>query len=132
MIEFLQELTKLLREINEETYYDRNRKKEVVYPYATFDFDSEPISRNQDGFYLDIDIFDLNSSYIRIIDLEDKFKDKLLFRRILMSNMYLRFSFLGSSKVPTNDENLKRRNVRLYIKIDWRDKHYGITKNELH
>lgn len=122
MIELLKALTMTLRGIHAETYHDRNRKETVVYPYATFDFDSEPIERNQEGFYLDIDIFDSNASYTRLFELESGFKDSLTLKRELTKDLNLIFSFLGSSKVPTNDDNLKRRNLRFYVKVDWRNK----------
>ena len=122
MIDLLKALTAILRGVHVETYHDRNRKEKVVYPYATFDFDSEPIERNQEGFYLDVDIFDSNASYTRLFELETAFKDGLTFRRELTDELNLIFSFLGSSKVPTNDDNLKRRNLRFYVKVDWRNK----------
>lgn len=122
MIEFLRTLTTILRVIHSETYHDRNTKDKIVYPYATFDFDSEAIERNQEGFYLDIDVFDSNASYMRLFELETAFKDGLTFRRELIDEVNLIFSFLGSNKVPTNDENLKRRNIRFYVKVDWRNK----------
>ncbi|MCO7151748.1 hypothetical protein [Vagococcus lutrae] len=122
MIDLLKTLTAILKGIHTEIYHDRNRKEKVVYPYATFDFDSEAIERNQEGFYLDIDMFDSNASYTRLFELEMKLKDGLIFRRELTNEVNLIFSFLGSNKVPTNDENLKRRNLRFYVKVDWRNK----------
>lgn len=122
MIEFLKALTAILRVIHSETYHDRNPKTTVVYPYATFDFDSEQLERNQEGFYLDIDVFDSNASYVRLFTLETAIKDGLAYRRELNEEVNLIFSFLGSNKVPTNDNNLKRRNLRFYVKVDWRNK----------
>lgn len=121
MIDFLTVLTNMLRVIHSETFHDRNTRKEIVYPYATFDFDSEAVERHQEGFYLDVDIFDSNASYKRLFELETAFKDELSFVRELDDNLNLIFSFQGSNKVPTNDDNLKRRNLRFYIKVDWRN-----------
>lgn len=122
MIDLLKTLTAILKGIHTEIYHDRNRKENVVYPYATFDFDSEAIERNQEGFYLDVDVFDSNASYTRLFELETNLKDGLIFRRELTNEVNFIFSFLGSNKVPTNAENLKRRNLRFYVKVDWRNK----------
>ncbi|MDT2485053.1 hypothetical protein [Enterococcus avium] len=127
MIEFLKELTKIIQAIHSESYFERNRKKKVIYPYATFNFDTEVIRRNQDGFYLDIDIFDQNDSFLNLLALEDKLKDGLLFKRHLTNELFLVFSFQGSNKVATGDDQLKRRNVRFYVAVDWRKKEYGIA-----
>ncbi|MGO3650957.1 hypothetical protein [Vagococcus sp.] len=127
MFELVQVLTGILRTALSETYYDRNRKEKVIYPYATFDIDSEYIERNQEGFYLDIDIFDLNSSYLKLFEVESNFKDTLIYKRELTEEFNLIFSFQGSNKVPMNDENLKRRTLRFYVKIDWRTKEYDIA-----
>lgn len=127
MDEFIRELVRILQEIHPETFLETNPRKEVIYPYATFDFDSEPIRRNQDGFYLDIDIFDKNNSFLNLLVLEDKLKTALCYKRVLTPELNLIFSFQGSNKIPTNEELLKRRNVRFYVAVDWRKKEYGIT-----
>ncbi|MEG0628771.1 MAG: hypothetical protein RR492_06965 [Enterococcus sp.] len=127
MIDFLKELTKILQGICPESYFERNQKKKIIYPYATFNFDSEVIRRNQDGFYLDIDIFDQNDSFINLLTLEDKLKDGLMFNRHLTNTTFLVFSFQGSNKISTGDDQLKRRNVRFYVAVDWRNKEYGIS-----
>ena len=114
MEEFIRELVRILQEIHPETFLETNPRKEVIYPYATFDFDSEPIRRHQDGFYLDIDIF-------------DKLKTALCYKRVLTPELNLIFSFQGSNKIPTKEELLKRRNVRFYVAVDWRKKEYGTT-----
>lgn len=127
MEEFLKELTKILQSIHSEMFFETNKRKEIIYPYGTFGFDSEPIRRNQDGFYIDIDIFDRSDSYLSLINLEDALKDQLMYKRFLTESLNLVFSFIGSTKVPTGDEQLKRRNVRFYVAVDWRKKEYGIT-----
>ena len=118
MIDFAKALATILQAIHPESFYETN---------ATYNFDSETIRRNQDGFYLDIDIFDRNSSFANLLVLEDALKDGLLFKRVLTDELLLVFSFQGSNKIPTGDEQLKRRNVRFYVAVDWRKKHYGTT-----
>lgn len=124
MEKLLKELAILLQEIHQESYLEWNRSTEIVYPYATYNFDSEPLRRNQDGFYLDIDLFDRSDTSVGVLLLEDKFKDTLMYKRVLTEELNLIFSFLGSNKVPTGDDQLKRRNVRFYIAVDWRKKEW--------
>lgn len=123
----IEELVKILQAVHAETFLEMNPRQEVSYPYATFAFDSEPLRRNQDGFYLDIDLFDQSHSFLNLLVLEDKLKTALGYKRVLTSELNLVFRFQGSNKVPTGDAQLKRRNIRFYIAVDWRKKTYGIT-----
>ena len=122
MITFLTELTNQFRLVLPESYHDKNRKQTVIYPYLTFDFDSEYLERNTEGFYIDVDIFDNNSSYYDIIQAEDALRAHFKDNRKLTDDMFIRFSFLRSSKVPTGDDLIKRRNLQFYCKVDWRKK----------
>ena len=67
-------LTAELRKVLAESYHEKNTKTTVNYPYLTYDIDAEPIERNVDGFYLDVDIFDAHSSYSNIFDIEDRLR----------------------------------------------------------
>lgn len=127
MDKLLIELATILQGIHSQTFLERNTSKVVSYPYATYNFDSEALRRNQDGFYIDIDVFDRSDTTAPVLLLEDKFKDSLLFKRHLTDDLFLVFSFQGSNKVPTGDDQLKRRNIRFYVTVDWRTKNYGIS-----
>ncbi len=127
MDKLLIELATILQGIHSQTFLERNTSKVVSYPYATYNFDSEALRRNQDGFYIDIDVFDRADTTAPVLLLEDKFKDGLLFKRHLTDDLFLVFSFQGSNKVPTGDDQLKRRNIRFYVTVDWRTKNYGIS-----
>ena len=122
MIEFVKELTSQFRLVTSESFHEKNKKKRVVYPYLTFDFDSEAIERNVDGFYIDVDIFDNNSSYMNVFQLENDLKAHFKDNKKLTDDLYIRFNFLRSMKVPTGDDNIKRRNLQFYCKVDWRKK----------
>lgn len=122
MIEFLKELTRQFRAVTPESFHERNRKETVIYPYLTFDFDNEGLERNVEGFYIDVDIFDSNSSYINIFTLEEDLKAHFKDNRKLTDDLYIRFNFLRGNKIPTGDDLIKRRNLQLYCKVDWRNK----------
>ena len=122
MINFLEELTSQFKQVTSESFHEKNRRKEVVYPYLTFDFDSEPIERNIEGFYIDVDIFDNNSSYKKVFQLEDELKAHFKDNKKITDDLYIRFNFSNSMKVPTGDDLIKRRNLQFYCKVDWRKK----------
>lgn len=122
MIEFVKEIASQFRLVTSESFHEKNRKKKVVYPYLTFDFDSEAIERNVDGFYIDVDIFDNNSSYVNVFQLENDLKAHFKDNKKLTDDLYIRFNFLRSMKVPTGDDLIKRRNLQFYCKVDWRKK----------
>ena len=122
MITFLTELTNQFRLVLPESYHDKNRSASVLYPYLTYNFDSEALERNIEGFYIDVDIFDNNASYVDIFQVEDALKDHFKDNRILTDDLFIRFNFLRSTKVVTGDDNIKRRNMQFYCKVDWRTK----------
>lgn len=122
MIDLLKELTAQFRLVTSESFHEKNRKATVSYPYLTFDFDSEAIERNVDGFYIDVDIFDNYASYVRVFELEEALKAQFKDNRQLTKDVFLRFNFLRSNKVPTGDDLIKRRNLQFYCKVDWRIK----------
>lgn len=122
MIEFLKELIKEFRIVTSESFHERNRKETVIYPYLTFDFDNEALEENVEGFYIDVDIFDSNSSYINVFALEEDLKAHFKDNRKLTDDLYIRFKFLRGNKIPTGDDLIKRRNLQFYCKVDWRKK----------
>ena len=122
MITFLTELTNQFRLVLPESYHDKNRSASVLYPYLTYNFDSEGLERNIEGFYIDVDIFDNNASYVDIFQVEDALKDHFKDNRKLTDDLFIRFNFLRSTKVVTGDDNIKRRNMQFYCKVDWRTK----------
>lgn len=122
MITFLTELTNQFRLVLPESYHDKNRSATVLYPYLTYNFDSEALERNMEGFYIDVDIFDNNASYVDIFQVEDALKDHFKDNRKLTDDLFIRFNFLRSTKVVTGDDNIKRRNMQFYCKVDWRTK----------
>ena len=122
MIELLQQLTVQFRTVTPQAYHAFNRQSSVTYSYLTFDPDSERIENNVEGFYIDVDIFDHNTSYERVLTLEQQLKDHFKDLKVMTEDLYIRFVFNGSTKVPTGDETIVRRNIRFYAKTDWRKK----------
>lgn len=121
MNNLLAEITQQLRAICPESYYERNRKTTVIYPYLTFDVDGDNLEVYRDGFYLDIDIFDINTSFKSIFEIEDKLRIHFRQLAILTDDFLLQFKVGSSNKIPTESDNLKRRNLQLYVKVDWRN-----------
>lgn len=107
----------------EESYQDINPKETIVYPYLTWSFNDEPIEHNVDGFYLDIDIFDRNTSLQRVYEVQSKIRKHFEHLEIMTEDVYLRVvNYGGGNTIPKPEETLKQRNVTFYVKIDWRKK----------
>lgn len=119
MIDFMQLFTKEIRQVIPESYHEINRKETVIYPYATFDFDTEPMEDGE-GWYIDIDIFDYNTSYGRVLQAESDLKKFFRGRRRLTEGLFVRYEFQGSNRIDSTNDLIKRRNVRFYCKIEWR------------
>lgn len=124
MIPFLKELYKQFTAICPESYHERNTSEEVTYPYLTYDFDSEEIELNTDGFYIDVDIFDNQGNYMDIFQVENALKDHFKRNRVMTEDVFLQFNFLRSTKIPTGDDIIKRRYLQIYCKVDWRKKEW--------
>lgn len=122
MIDFLKALNKLFQEVTPESYLEINNKKAVSYPYLTYSLDREYVSRETDGFYIDVDVFDKSSSYMRIFELEEKLTKQFGHLAQLTDNLYIRSYVPRSVSVPTLSDELKRRNIQIYCKTDWRKK----------
>ena len=127
MQEFLATLTNILRDIHPESYYQINPNKQISYPYLTFDIDSDWLERNQLGINLTIDIFGSGSSPKSVIALEEKLKEALIYKRELTNDFGMIFSMQNAQTLPTLVDNLHRRNINFYIKLDERSIQYGTT-----
>ncbi|PGS81632.1 hypothetical protein COC69_05740 [Bacillus cereus] len=120
MIELMQTLKRLFDDVTIESYLDTNNAESVTYPYLTYSLDIEKIEPNTDGFYLDIDLFDNNSSFVKLYELESQVRDKFDHLIEFTDGLFLRCYFHRSFKVETRDENIKRRSMQIYCKVDWR------------
>lgn len=122
MIELLKTLLEIFKEVSDETYLEVNTSEVISYPYITYSLDIDNIDKNTDGFYLDIDIFDNNASYTKIFELESQLRERFDFNQLFTDGLFLRSYFKGSTHVPTLSNTLKRRNMQIYCKVDWRNK----------
>ena len=118
----IKEILRKLKETHFESYYLMNSKKTVAYPYLVFSTNLANIDRQADGCYLDVDIFDnkgFNQS--KIETLAQTVKRQLEHYDIMLDDCYMRTQFQSLQNIPTNSDTLQRRNLRFYIKIDWRN-----------
>ena len=121
-------LTTILRDIHPDSYYQMNPKKQLIYPYLTFDYSSNiGEQRNQETASLEIDVFCNGTSPLPAIQLEEKLKDALHMNRTLTDDVGLWFQFNNGQTIPTLVDNLHRRNVTFNLIIEKRRKNYGTT-----
>ena len=122
-IEVINYLTGLFKTIVPETHYTRNNNKTVVYPYQTFTLTGEPIRFQGQCFYIDIDLFDNSKSDVGIEKalsaMVEAFNGQEPFNQ-LTDSFLIQISYNSDDFVPTGSDTLKRRNLRLYAKFDWR------------
>lgn len=115
-------ILKELKKLHAESYYLMNSSKAVSYPYLVFSTSLTNIDRNADGCYLDIDILDnkgFDQSEIETI--AQTVKRYFEHFDIMLEDCYMRTQFQGQTNIPTGSDTLQRRNLRFYIKIDWRN-----------
>ncbi len=120
MDELLNLLYEEMTKVCPESYFQINTNNTITYPYLTYDLDSDSIEYGMDGFYVDIDLFDRTKNLTTLMYLEESLKKHFLKFRKLTDGIFIRFKFLRSTKVPTGEKNLRRRNLQIYCKIDWR------------
>lgn len=121
MIELYKLLYAEFKAVLDESYNEVNTAPKVKYPYLTYSAtDSESLDRRQEGYNVDVDVFDNNSSYANILTVEQALKDHFDDYVLLEDEFLVRVEYLRSNKIPTGDDNIKRRNLQFYFKVDWR------------
>ncbi len=111
-----------LRKVQAETYYDMNPRENdaVIYPYATVTTSSSKLNPDQDGFNVDIMLHDRSNGLRTIADFESAVINHIQKLRLFKDDIYMQFRYLRSTSVPSTNNKLKRRNVQIYVKVDWR------------
>ena len=121
MILLIKALTEQFKEILKESHYLNNNSVEVRNPYLTFSISGEPLRFKQDGFYIDVDVFDNQApNDVRIETVVQNVKEHFENKHVLTEQFLLQFEFRISNHIPTGSDTLQRRNLQLYVKVDWR------------
>lgn len=110
------------KKVVKESYYLKNSAKTVSYPYLVFETSLTNIDQNADGCYLDIDIWDnqgIDQARIETSALE--LKRHFEHFNLMLEDCYMRIRFEALNTVPSQSDTVQRRNMRFYIKIDWRN-----------
>lgn len=122
MKEVIKTILQELKKVHAESYYLKNTKPTVRYPYLVFSTSLTNIDRHADGCYLDIDIFcNKGLDQVEIETLVEAVKVHFRHFDKMLNSCYMRTQFQSMQIVPTNADDLQRRNLRFYIKIDWRN-----------
>lgn len=120
MIPFLQKLNEEFKKVCPESYLEYNTKSTIVYPYLTYSLSSEDL-QDQEGFYIDVDIFDnCGANTIILEQLTHDVKRHFKRNDILTDDVLLQFEYQTGRPIPTESTTLRRRWVQLYCKVDWR------------
>lgn len=124
MIDFQRLLQQEFETVTPEAYYEINRSPTVVYPYLTYTHGTEDITGNQEGFYITVNLFHYGPSIGPLLDLEERLRSHFHKQRLFTPEVFMQVTLIGADTVPTNEEQLRRRDVRLFCKIDWRKKEW--------
>lgn len=122
MIKLMQALATEFKTITSNSHHAINQSATVTYPYLTYVIDGQSLGRNEDGINIDVDLFDRNSSYLNLFNLEESIRDHFRDLRIMTNDLYVQFNFTRSQTIETGDDGLIRRNLQIYAKTDWRKK----------
>ena len=113
-------ITKKLKESTSEVFHKWNRKKEVIYPYLTYQLEHEPSDEIRDVFELTLDLFDNSKSNKKLLELENKLIQSLHRNHEVLDDAIVSIKLERSTDIPTADEAILRKNIMFKIKIDWR------------
>lgn len=121
MEELLKIIYSELSNVHDKVYLEYNMEDNIEYPYVTYSYSSEYLNSNREGFFIDINIFGAGNNTIEIDNLAHKFKRKLHGKTIFTCEHFIQFQFRNSSVIPTENKNIRRRWIEVYVKVDWRD-----------
>lgn len=121
MIPFLVQLNIEFKKVCKESYLEINSSDKVKYPYLTFSYSSEQLENTREGFYIDVDIFDnCGADTLRLEQLTEDIRKHFSKARVLTDKVLLQFKLGSRRMIPTTNQQIKRRNMQLYCKVDWR------------
>lgn len=122
MIPFLVQLNQEFKKVCKESYLEINTADEVKYPYVTFSYSGEVLENTREGFYIDVDIFDnCGADTLRLEQLTEDIRKHFIKSKILTDKVLLQFKINSKRMIPTTNEQIKRRWLQLYCKVDWRE-----------
>lgn len=122
MIALLSLLTEELRKVCKESYLEENTSEHVTYPYLTFSYTSEQLENKREGFYIDIDIFDnCGANALELERLSTQIRDHFHEKTFITCDLVAQSECRNRDVIPTTHEQIKRRWVQLYIRVDWRN-----------
>lgn len=111
-----------LQSVVPESYYMTNNSPSVTYPYLVFSLDTESISWETDGSYLDIEVYNnKGTNHEEIETTVDAIKQSLKHYTVMLDSCFLRVRFEGMGNTLPDSDSLQRRSMRFYLKIDWRN-----------
>ena len=114
-------LTAQLKEVTPESFHQWNGKDKVIYPYLTFDVNYTPTDEIREVYEVVIDTFEYGSSAMRLLELESQLKAKLDRQKFILDEAIIHTRVTTGRGIPTGDDTIKRRHIRLKLKIDWRN-----------
>lgn len=117
---FAKFLNDTLKAIHPESHFEWNHKDKVIYPYLTYSFGYDPIDEIRDEFDVTINLFDYGTSKIKLLELESKLVNGLNRKYEELDKAFVSIRTGRGSDIPTGIETIRRRELQLTIKLDWK------------
>lgn len=117
---FAKFLNDTLKEIHPESHFEWNHNDKVTYPYLTYSFGYDPIDEIRDEFDVTINLFDHGTSKVKLLELESKLVNGLNKKYEELDKAFIYIRTGRGSDIPTGTEAIRRRELQLTIKLDWK------------
>lgn len=116
-IELRKVITSLLKEVNNEVYYER-ASKDAVYPYIVYNLDTINLNNYpRDDIFITIDIWDRNKegSTTKVEILADTLEKVLNMKNKPTDKVLPTFYLENRTSIEDEDEFIKRRQLKFMI-----------------
>lgn len=112
-------LNEQLRLISPESYHKWNWSETVVYPYLVYSYTADQTDEIRNTFEVTINMFEHSLSDEKLLELESDIRNQLDRTKHILDDYIAHIRVKQSMDIDTQDEKLKRREIKLTVKLDW-------------
>lgn len=118
---FIKWLQAEMKQVNQESYHKMNYKKELIFPYLTYQIHTDKVLDFDTRTIIDveIDMFDEGKTNIKLLDLESQLSNNFDRKIFKLEDKIVRVRVGSCNDIPTVIENIQRRNLTIRFTVDW-------------
>ena len=114
-IELRKVVTKLLKEVNKQVYYESATDK-ATYPYIVYNFDTVNLNNYpRDDIFLTIDVWDQGETSTKVETLADNIEEALNMENKPSDKVLPTFYLEDRRSISDEDETIRRRQLKFTI-----------------